>query len=107
MRRRLAAAQASYRSRSGRLRRPVHVEPRFAAFHLNLEFRPDTGLQVHVGFILFRSLLARFGEAEIRMRAVLGGVIPPDLIVGPAVGGPEIDVFVFSVGLEPKSDANE
>ena len=40
------------------------------------------------------------------MRTVLGGVIPPDLILGSAVGGSEIDVLVASIVLEPKSDAN-
>src|SRR6266436_529743 len=37
----------------------VHVEPRFAAFHLHLEFGPDTGLQINVRLILFGSLLPR------------------------------------------------
>jgi hypothetical protein len=34
-------------------------------------------------------------------------MIPPDLIVGSAVGGSEIDVLVAAVGLQPKCDANE
>jgi hypothetical protein len=34
-------------------------------------------------------------------------VIPPDLIVGPAVRGSEINELVSSVALDPKSDANK
>ena len=34
-------------------------------------------------------------------------MISPDLIVGPAVGGPEIDVLVGPITLEPKGDADE
>src|SRR5579872_6870416 len=41
------------------------------------------------------------------MGAVLRGVVPPDLIVGSAVSGPQIDVLVTSIALEPKSDADE
>ena len=89
------------------LLRSVHVEPRFAAFHLDLVPGPDTGLQIDVRLILFRSLLPRSGEVKIRVRTVLGGVIPPDLIVGSAVGGSEIDVLVASIALEPKSNADE
>jgi len=88
------------------LLRSVHVEARFAAFHFNLVLGPDTGLQINVRLILFRSLLPRSGEVKIRVRTVLGGVIPPDLILGSAVGGSEIDVLVASIVLEPKSDAN-
>src|SRR5690348_16449529 len=89
------------------LLRSVHVEPRFAAFHLDLVLGPDTGLQVDVGFILFGGLLPRSSEVKIRIRTVLRGVIAPDLIVGSAVRGAEINVLVSSVALDPKSDANK
>ena len=87
--------------------RSVHVEPRSAAFHLNLVLGPDSGLKVDVRLVLFRRLLPRSGEVEIRVRTVLGGVIPPDLIVGSAIGWSEIDVLVASIALEPKRDAYE
>ena len=61
------------------------------AFYLNLVPGPDTRLQIDVRLVLFRSLQARSGEVEIRVRTVLGGVIPPDLIVGSAIGGSEVD----------------
>src|SRR5713101_1860430 len=89
------------------LLRSMHVEPRFAAFHFNLVLGPDTGLQIDVGLILFGSLLPRSSEVKIRIRTVLGGVIPPDLIVGSTVRGSEINVLVASVALDPKSDANK
>src|SRR5688572_5515159 len=89
------------------LLRSVHVEPRFAAFHLNSVLGPNTGLQINIRLVLFRRLLAQPGEVEIRVRTVLGGVIPPDLVVGSAVGWPQIDVLVSSIGLEAKGDANE
>lgn len=41
------------------------------------------------------------------MRAVLRGAIPSDLIVGPSVRGPKIDVLVLLMVLQPKGDANE
>lgn len=85
----------------------VHVEPRFAAFHLDLVLGPYTGLQIDVGLVLFGSLLPRPGEVKIRIRTVLGGVIPPDLIVSSPIRGSEIDVLVSSVALDTKSDANE
>jgi len=89
------------------LLRPVHVEPCLGAFHLDPVVRPDTGLQIDVRLVLFRSLLPRSGEIEVRVRTVLGGVIPPDLVVGAAVGRPEIDVFVASIRLQPEGDADE
>src|SRR5439155_16044653 len=89
------------------LLRAVHVEPRFAAFHLDLVLGPDAGLQIDVRLILFGGLLPRPGEVKIRIRTVLGGVVPPDLIVSPTVRGPEINVLVASVVLDPKSDANK
>src|SRR5438477_9791461 len=89
------------------LLRSVHVESRFGALNFNLVIGPDAGLQINVRLILFRSLLPRSGEVKIRVRAVLGGVIPPDLIVGPTVRGPEINVLVAPVVLDPKSDANK
>src|SRR5579863_6991223 len=46
---------------------PVHVKARFAAIHLNLVPGPDTGLQIDVGLVLFRSLPARSGEVKIGM----------------------------------------
>src|SRR5207245_10656125 len=55
------------------LLRSVHVEPRSAAFHLDLVLGPDTGLQIDVRLILFGSLLPRSGEVKIRIRTVLGG----------------------------------
>src|SRR5262245_51287420 len=85
----------------------MHVEPRVATFHFDLVLGPDAGLQINVTLILFRSLLSRSGEVKIRMRTVLGRVVAPDLIVGAAVGGSEIDVLVALIALEPKSDANE
>src|SRR6266566_5288709 len=89
------------------LLRSVHVEPRVRALHLDLVSGPDTGLQVDVRLILFRGLLPRSGEVKIRIRAVLGGMIPSDLIVSPTVRGSEINVFVVSVALDPKGDANK
>src|SRR5206468_2506124 len=85
------------------LLRAVHVEPRVAAFHLNFVLGPDAWLQINVRLILFRSLLPRSGEVKIRIRTVLGGVIPPDLIVGPTVRGPEINVLVAPVVLARKA----
>jgi len=46
------------------LLRAVHVEPRFAAFHLDLVLGPDSGLQIDVRLILFRSLLPRSGKSK-------------------------------------------
>src|SRR5262245_11971437 len=85
----------------------MHVEPRLSAFYLDPVFRPHTRFQIDVRLVLLGSLLPRSGEVEIRMRAVLSGVIPSDLIVGTAVGGPEIDVLVSPVTLKPKGDADE
>src|SRR5271155_1524845 len=68
----------------------VHVKARLAAFHLDLVISPDTGLQIDVRLIFFGSLLPRSSEVKIRIRSVLSGVIPPDLIVGPAVRGSKI-----------------
>src|SRR6187399_1366637 len=85
----------------------MHVEPRFAAFHLYPVLGPDSGLQINVRLVLFRSLLPRLGEAEIRMRTVLRRVIPPHLVVGSAVGGSQINVLVTSIVLKPESDADE
>ena len=78
----------------------------FQVVHLDLVPGPRTGLQIDVRLIFFRGLLPRFGEAEIRVRTVLRGVIPSDLIVRPAVGRSQEDVLVFTVGLQPKSNAN-
>ena len=86
---------------------PCTIETGFAAFHLNLEFGPDTRFQVHVRLIFFGGFLPRLGEAKVRVRTVLDGVIPPDLIVGPAVGRSEIDVLVTSIALNAERDADE
>src|SRR5215831_13801978 len=85
----------------------VHVESRLAAFDFDLEFGPDSWLQVNVRLVLFGSILPRLGEVEVRMRTILRRVVAPDLIVSTPVGGSEIDVLVTPVGLEAKSDANE
>src|ERR1041384_3756624 len=89
------------------LLRSVHVEPRFVAFHFDLVLGPNTGLQVDVRLILFRSLLPRSSEVKIRIRTVLRGVIPPDLIVSATVRRSEINVLVAPVALDAKSDANK
>src|SRR6188768_1886372 len=67
------------------LRRAVDEEPCLAAFHFDLVLGPDPGLQIDVGLVLLWSLLPRFGEVKTRMRTVLGGMVSPDLVVGPAV----------------------
>jgi hypothetical protein len=85
----------------------MHVEPRFAAFHLNLVLGPDTRLQIDIRLVLFWSLLPGASEVKIGIRTVLGGVIPPDLIVGSTIRRSEINVLVASVALDPKSDANK
>src|SRR5215510_3741393 len=79
-----------------RLLRAVHVEACLAAFHFNLVLRPHARLEVDVRLVFLGGFLPRPGKIKIRMGTVLSGVIPPDLIVGTAVGGPEIDVFVAS-----------
>jgi hypothetical protein len=90
-----------------RLLGSVYIQAGFADFHFNLVLGLDTRLQINVGLVFFRSLLPRAREVEIRVRAVLRGVIAPDLIVSSAVGGTKIDVFVLVIRLEPKSDTDE
>src|SRR4249920_1228348 len=85
----------------------IDVEARLAAVDFNSVPGPDPGLQIDVRLILLRSFLPRLREVEIRVRTVLGRMVPPHLIVGPAVRGSEIDVLVAPGSLKPKSDADE
>src|SRR5512143_4145331 len=87
--------------------RAIDVEPRVTTVYLDLVLGPHPGLQIDVRLVCFGSLPPRSGEVKIRIRAVLGRVIPPDLIVGSTVRGSQIDVLVTPVGLNPKSDANK
>src|SRR5262249_59475986 len=65
-----------------RLFRAVHEEPGLRTFDLDPVSGPDARLHIDVRLVLLWSFLPRSGEVEIRIRAVLRGVIPPDLIVG-------------------------
>src|SRR5262249_56662957 len=85
----------------------VHEEPGLRTFDLDPVSGPDARLHIDVRLVLLWSFLPRSGEVEIRIRAVLRGVIPPDLIVGTAVRGPEVDVLVPPIRLEPERDADE
>jgi CSLREA domain-containing protein len=85
----------------------VNIEPRFAVLHLDLVPGPTPRLQIHVRLILLGRLQTRASEVKIRIRTVLGGIIPPDLIVCSTVSGPEVNVLVAPICLYPKSDANK
>src|SRR6185503_5666564 len=67
---------------------------------------PDARFEVHVALVFFRGLLARDREAEVRVRAVLRGMIAAHLVIGAAVGRPQIDVLELIV-LKTEGDANE
>src|SRR5260370_1025283 len=84
----------------------MDVEAGLRAFDRDAIAGPDARLEVHVAFVLLGRLLARLRKAEFRVRAVLRGMISADLIIGPAVGGTQIDVLVL-VALKTEGDSNE
>src|SRR5215471_5896093 len=84
----------------------MYIEAGLVAFDRDAIAGPDTRFEIDVTLVLLWPLLPHFGEAEFRMRAVLRGVIAANLVIGAAVGGAQVDVFVL-VALQPEGDANE
>src|SRR5215471_10889017 len=84
----------------------MYIEAGLVAFDRDAIAGPDTRLEIDVTFVLLRPLAPHFGESEFRMRAVLRGVIAANLVIGAAVRGAQVDVFVL-VALQPEGDANE
>jgi hypothetical protein len=84
----------------------VDKQAGFRPFDRDAVARPHPRLEVHVALVLFWRLLARDREAEIGVRAVLRGVVAADLVVGAAVGRPQVDVLELAV-LKTEGDANK
>ena len=62
---------------------------------------PYARLQVHVRFIFLRRFLPQPVEIELRVRGVLGRVVPANLVIRPPIRRPEVDVLV-AVPLQPE-----
>src|SRR5580704_7665415 len=70
--------------------------------------RPGARFQIGVGFIDSRALFSQAEPGKVWHRVVLNRVIAAQLIIGPAVGGPQIDAFrVSAMFLAAKVDADE
>ena len=82
------------------------IQPRLRPVYHDPELRPHPRLQVYVGFVLLRRFLPHLAEAEIRMRAVLGGMVATHLVVRSPIGRPQVDVFV-SIPLHTERNPDE
>src|SRR5262245_13473569 len=73
----------------------MHVQARLVATRFDLYFRPLARHEVYVALVLLRELLAQSVPREVRVRDVLGRMVPPLLIVGAAIGRAQVEAFVL------------
>jgi hypothetical protein len=90
------------------LDRPVDVEGRSQLFDDDPDGSPRSGDEVDVGFVDAGRFLSESKPRIVRMRHVLGGVVPTELIIGAAVGRPEEEgLEVGCLWLDAKGDTDE
>src|SRR6478609_7772460 len=86
----------------------VNVEAGMVATDVDLDLRPHVRHEVDVRLVPGRSLLPEPGPRPVRVGDVLGGMIPPFLIVGAPVRGPKVEGVVgLQVALQTKRDTDE
>jgi hypothetical protein len=82
---------------------PMAEQPRLCPVNHDQVFRPLPRFQVHIRFILPRRFLPQPVEIEVRVRSVLGRVVPPNLVIRPPIRRAEVDVLE-AVPLDPERD---